>query len=101
MVSEDAARAAAEEVIATWSRPVTHEAEIVVWKIEDHARAWVLHFATRRWLRTRDFRDLLGGSCPIVVDKASGRVHLYGSAPAEYEKFLAWLDEGRAREGRV
>lgn len=101
MVDEAAARAAAEAALAgqEWVRRDDPDDEVVIWKVENHARAWVLHFATRRWLRTRDWQDVLVGACPFVVDKASGQLHLYGSAPAEYEKFVAWLDDERLGDG--
>lgn len=93
MVSEHAARAAAEAVIAGWGQAANPDDAVVIWKVDEHARAWVVHYATRRWIRTKGFSDQLVGSCPLVVDKASGQVYQYGSAPDEYEKFVAWLDE--------
>ena len=83
MVDEAAARRAAEAVIAGWSPSQSGDDEVVVWKVEEHSRAWVIHVATRRWLATRDFRDQLVGACPFVVEKATGRLHEYGSAPDE------------------
>ncbi|QKE85144.1 YrhB domain-containing protein [Arthrobacter sp. NEB 688] len=92
MLDEEAARRKVEGVMAGWPKTPDKDDEVVVWDVEEHSRAWILHYATRRWLRTRSFSDQLVGSCPIVVDKRSGNVHLYGSAPAEYDKFCAWLD---------
>jgi hypothetical protein len=92
MVDEATARREAERIISGWPKPVAADEEFVVWEIEEQSPAWILHFATRRWTASRSFSDLSVGSSPFVVDKATGDVHLYGSAPSEYDKFRAWLD---------
>jgi hypothetical protein len=92
MVDEADARSAVESVMAGWPKPNTPDKKFVVWRIEEHSRAWILHFATQRWIASRSFSDLSVGSSPFVVDKTTGDVHLYGSAPSEYDKFRAWLD---------
>jgi hypothetical protein len=81
-----------DDLLAGWP-PATDPGDgVVVWKVEEHGRAWILHFATRGWLDSRDFRDQLVGACPFVVDKETGQVHPFGSAPQEHDKFTAWLD---------
>jgi Immunity protein 35 len=92
VIDEETARRSVEEVIARWPQRSEPDEEFIVWRVEEHSRVWVFHFATRRWVRTRDFRDQAVGSCPFLVEKATGEVHLYGSG--EYPKFVAWLDEG-------
>ncbi|MEV6272665.1 YrhB domain-containing protein [Kribbella sp. NPDC051936] len=92
MIDEGEARTAVDAALADWPPPAKPDEQVVVWKVDEHSQAWVVHVATRRWLRTQDFRDLLVGACPFVVEKATGQVHLYGSAPTEYAKFRAWLD---------
>jgi hypothetical protein len=67
--------------------------EYVITKIETHARAWIVHFATRRWLETQSISDLAVGTSPLVVDRATGDLHVYGSA--EHAEFEGWLDERR------
>jgi hypothetical protein len=92
VIDEHWARREVERVIANWPPSPDPDEAFVVWKVEEHSRAWILHFATRRWIATRAFSDQAVGSCPFVVDKATGDVHLYGSG--EYDTFNAWLDEG-------
>ena len=55
--------------MAGWPAANDPRDEFVVWKVEEHARAWILRFKTRRWLDTRDFREQSIGACPFVVDK--------------------------------
>jgi hypothetical protein len=43
--------------MAGWPAANDPRDEFVVWKVEEHARAWILRFETRRWLDTRDFRE--------------------------------------------
>jgi len=92
MVNEVVARRAVEAVLTEWPPPSNRDEEVVVWKVDEHSTAWIVHVATRRWLETRDLRDQLVGACPFVVEKATGRLHKYGSAPDEHAKFTAWLD---------
>lgn len=92
MVDEEAARRAAEAIVAEWPRSPSPDEEVVVWRVDEHSRAWIVHVATRRWLATRDLSDQLVGSCPFVVDKTTGQLHQYGSGPDEYAKFRTWLD---------
>ena len=93
VIDEQAARGLVEEILATWPpRPGGADEEVVVWRTEEHERAWVVFYATRRWIQTRDFRQILVGTSPFIVEKANGEVHLYGSAPSEMEKFESWLD---------
>jgi hypothetical protein len=68
--------------------------EYVITNIETHTRAWIVHFATKRWLETRSISDVVVGSSPIMVDRATGELHVYGSA--EHAKFDAWLGRPRA-----
>lgn len=82
-----------------WPKPIVPDLEFVVWKVEEHSRAWILHFATRRWVASRSFSDLSVGACPFVVGKITGEVHLYGSAPSENDKFRAWLDGAERPDG--
>lgn len=93
MIDEATARATAEAYIASWPPPASDDDAFVIWNVEEHSRAWVLAFKTRRWVRTRELRDQAIGSCPFVVDKASGELHLYGSGPEQYAEFKEWLDE--------
>jgi hypothetical protein len=87
VIDEHWARREVERVIANWPPSPDPDEAFVVWKVEEHSRAWILHFATRRWIETRAFSDQAVGSCPFVVDKATGDVHLYGSG--EYDTFMA------------
>lgn len=102
----DDARRVAEVELSQWNARLTPnrlkdphatahdpEDEVVVAKVETHSRAWIVHFATRRWLRTRSLSDQLIGTCPLVVDRTTGELHKYGSGPDEHSKFVTWLDE--------
>lgn len=103
MIDEQAARVLADAEVARWSAAdatarasvglaADPDSEVVVWKAEEHSRAWIFHYATRRWLRTRAFSDTTVGASPIVVDRTTGELHVYGSAPPEHAKFVALLD---------
>lgn len=97
------ARHIAETELARWNASLTpnklnepqatsHDPddEYVVTKVETHSRAWIVHFATRRWVRTRQFRDMVVGTSPLVIDRTTGELHVYGSA--QHAEFDAWRD---------
>lgn len=83
--------AIADEVVSGWAVREDN-GKVVIWRLDDHDRAWIAHFATERWLETRSVSDQLVGRCPLVIEKVTGRVHQYGSGPDEYARFLEWLD---------
>jgi len=102
-VDVDDARVIAEAELDRWNSRLTpnrlkhphatsHDPddEYVITEIETHSRAWIVHFASRRWVRTRSLSDQLVGTCPLVVDRITGDLHKYGSG--EYAAFQAWLD---------
>jgi hypothetical protein len=92
---EASARRAVEAKLAAWppaGDPDDPDDEVVVWKVDEHSRAWVVYVATRRWVRTRELSAMLVGTSPFVVEKASGALHVYGSGPDEWAWFEAWLD---------
>lgn len=88
--SKSGAREKVEAYLDSW-RHHGHK-DILVDRVEEHSRAWIAYYTSRRYLQTRDFTDLPIGASPIVVDKTTGEVHVYGSAPDEYAKFLTWCD---------
>ena len=100
----DEARAIAQAELDRWNSMLTpnrlkhphatcHDPddEVVITEIETHSRAWIVHFASRGWVRTRSFSDQLVGACPLVVDRTTGDLHKYGSG--ENAAFQAWIDE--------
>ncbi|GAB3161659.1 hypothetical protein GCM10027059_12390 [Myceligenerans halotolerans] len=88
--SKSGAREKAEAYLDSWRH--RGHSDILVDRVEEHSRAWIAYYTTLRYLQTGDFTDLPIGASPIVVDKGTGEVHVYGSAPDEYAKFLTWRD---------
>lgn len=99
----DEARRIAEVELSRWNdaltpnrlksrRATSHDPgdEVVVTDVKEHQQAWIVQFASRRWLETRSTSDMLIGTCPLVIDRATGDLHVYGSG--EHDKFQAWLD---------
>lgn len=93
MIDEDEAQGVVSQWLASTSPSKDIEDEVVVWKVEEHSRAWIVQVATRRWVRTRNFSDQLVGRCPLVVEKSTGGLHEYGSGPDGYREFSAWLED--------
>lgn len=92
-ITEAVARHRAESYLDGWRKH--GHTDVVVDRIEEHSRAWIAYCTTERYRATGSILDLPVGASPIVVDKESGEIHVYGSAPEEYAKFLAWCDSDR------
>lgn len=41
---------------------------------------WVFFYNTKKFQETGDFRDMVGGNAPIIIDKESGRLTETGTA---------------------
>jgi hypothetical protein len=65
VIDEGEARTAVDAALADWPPPAMPDEQVVVWKVDEHSQAWVVHVATRRWLRTQDFRDW---AWPVLTD---------------------------------
>jgi hypothetical protein len=54
---------------------------------------WVFFYTTRRFLKTGDFRDIVGGNAPFIIDHDSGKLTVTGTThPIEQ-----YIDEYRKR----
>ena len=84
-----------QRIIATAGRRLKRDGiegrhhDVVIDRVEEHSRAWIVYCATERYRRTRNPLNLIVGSSPIVVVKATGEALNYGSAPSEYAEFRA------------
>ena len=46
---------------------------------------WIFFYNTKKYIETGDFKYMLAGNAPLIVDKDSGKVHETGTAhPIEY-----------------
>ncbi len=90
-IDEAEARAKAEEVLANWRSRDPDLYDLSIDHVEEHSRAWIVTFSTERY-RAGDASSALAGTNPFVIEKANGELHLYGSAPDEDAKYLAWRD---------
>ena|ERR1700719_3367023 len=41
---------------------------------------WVFFYSTQKYVETRDVRYALAGNGPVIVERADGAVHMFGSA---------------------
>jgi hypothetical protein len=41
---------------------------------------WVFFYTTKKYLETGNFRDLVGGNAPIIIDKETGQLTETGTA---------------------
>ena len=55
---------------------------------------WVFFYQSEKYIESKDFRDMLAGNAPIIVDKSSGKLSYTGTAREiefyinEYEKSI-------------
>lgn len=41
---------------------------------------WVFFYNSKEYIETRNFRSMLAGNAPFIVDRTSGEVHVTGTA---------------------
>lgn len=58
---------------------------------------WVFFYTSRRFKETRNFRDALAGNAPMIVDRATGSLHVTGTALATVE----YIEEFRCNRAMV
>lgn len=84
-----------EEVIAI-NTAQNNSIECVVLESETIEKewGWVFFYQNKKYLETGDFRDMLGGNAPYIVNRTSGKIIETGTAQpieayiSEYEKTL-------------
>ena len=59
--------------------------------LTDHTRefelGWVFFYQSRRYIESGDYRDMLGGNAPIIVNKHDGSIHVTGTS-YKIEKYI-------------
>lgn len=65
----------------------------------EKAYGWIFFYQHRRFVETRKIRDGLIGNGPLLVDKETGKVVVFGSfGPIEY--WCSLYETGRTREDK-
>ena len=63
---------------------------------------WVFFYQSRKFIESGDFRDMVVGNAPYIVNKESGDLHITGTASDifhyinEYEKSLIHNKKGQS-----
>jgi hypothetical protein len=90
MVTEQQARQLVEAFLADASKDI--EGGLLIYPPSEKPYGWVFQYTSRLWAETGDFRYAVGGGGPIVVERATGKLHGLGTANhpdlalAEFEK---------------
>jgi len=89
-ISIDEAKKIAREYLL--SQDCEYELALLDEKTLTKEFCWVFFYNTKMYLETKDFRDMLGGNAPIIIDKVTGKITETGTANPiddyvnEYEK---------------
>jgi hypothetical protein len=60
--------------------------EMIVTCVEPHQLGWLVYYASRPWVETRDFKYAIAGNCPYLVSQGDGTmvdVYISGASFAE------------------
>ncbi|MFD8969349.1 YrhB domain-containing protein [Streptomyces sp. NPDC059568] len=60
-----------------------------IWRVEAHALGWLVRCQSRKWIDTRDYRDLYIGGGPYLVDGEDGSVHMIHVVAARGDEWEA------------
>lgn len=66
---------------------------------EERARGWIFSYQTGRWLETKKTRDGLIGNGPILIDKNTGKIVVFGSAGST-DYWYELYEKGKTREDK-
>jgi hypothetical protein len=81
-ITWDAAWQIANQTVAS-IRPATDDQMVLLPKqTREVTSGWVFFYAARRWVETGDFRFIIAGNAPFIVDRRDGSVHFTGTAEA-------------------
>jgi hypothetical protein len=80
VLTEAAARDAAEEFLDEVLRPEHPELELTITEVLEFPTSWVVGWNTRAWAETQSISQALAGNGPIIVSKRSGIARLGLSA---------------------
>ncbi len=78
----------ASELAEAWLRILHSQCAIVREATLKRPYGWVFFWQSRAYLETRDWKKMLGGNAPIIVDRVNGEVRVTGTA-LPLEKYLA------------
>jgi Immunity protein 35 len=81
MINSDQARAVAAGVVERVAASTGLE-DLVITSVEEFPVGWVFAYCRQSWLETQDFRYVLAGNAPILVDRQTGKAHTTGTAHA-------------------
>ena len=54
--------------------------ELVVVRVDERERSWVVHYQSKPWVESGDFSQSIVGDGPYVVSKATGEFAIAGTA---------------------
>ncbi|MEU0950065.1 YrhB domain-containing protein [Streptomyces canus] len=98
MIERDAAVQAVEEQLELdyeqWRAVSADAVRMAVISVEEHELVWIVYWQSENFVRTRNFRDMLVGNGPYLVDRVDGGLHWIGVVSAHTAE---WEADYRAR----
>lgn len=94
MISVNEARKIANQYLLTLEPDIGESLQIVDSETIEKSFGWVFFYNSKEYLKTGDFRYMLTGNSPFIVNRNSGEVHITGTAKpiedyiVDYEKQL-------------
>jgi hypothetical protein len=78
MLTEQGARELVEAFLADTAKKI--EGGLLIYPPDEKPYGWVYSYTSRLYAETGDFRYAIGGNGPIVVERATGKLHTLGTA---------------------
>lgn len=95
MLNEEGANKVALEHLATLEKEIGEPLGLANSETLEKAFGWVFFYNSKDYIETGNFRSMLAGNAPFIVDRNSGEVHVTGTAKSvedyitDYEQQLA------------
>ena len=85
MLSKEKAIAIAANYIK--GKSTKHDLVLLTNNTIEFELGWVFFYQSKKYIDSGDYRDMLGGNAPIIINKYNGSVHVTGTSYA-IEKYI-------------
>jgi hypothetical protein len=65
-----------------------YELVVLLQETREFDLGWVFFYQSRKYVESGDYRDMLGGNAPIIVNKYDGSIHVTGTSYS-IEKYIS------------
>jgi Immunity protein 35 len=74
-----------------------YELVLLIEETKEFESGWVFFYQSRKFIESRDYRDMLGGNAPVIVNKFDGGIYVTGTSYSIEKYINDYLDAQKKR----